>query len=112
MDKRIIVVNGIVLANTKRQAISQFNTFCKGTPESCHNKDNIWFVKCCKASPVKLNSLSLTSSSTILRPRKMPVSSTRLSSLGKSLPPEKSKLNPIGGPQWDAYSTCSNVSSA
>jgi hypothetical protein len=29
MEKRIIVVNGIVLANTKAQAISQFNTFCK-----------------------------------------------------------------------------------
>jgi hypothetical protein len=59
MEKRIIVVNGIVLANTKAQAISQFNTFCKGTPEACHNKDNIWFVKCCKASPVPGNFKSL-----------------------------------------------------
>lgn len=60
MEKRIIVVNGIVLANTKAQAISQFNTFCKGTNESCHNKDNIWFVKCCKASPVPGNFKTLT----------------------------------------------------
>ena len=60
MEKRVVVVNGIVLANTKQQAISQFNTFCKGTPESCHNKDNIWFTKRCKASPVPGNFKTLT----------------------------------------------------
>ena len=52
MDKRIIVVNGIILAQSYGQAVSQFNTFCKGTNESRHNKDNIWFSKCCKASRV------------------------------------------------------------
>ena len=51
MDKRIIVVNGIILAPSYGQAVSQFNTFCKGTNESRHNKDNIWFTRCCKAAP-------------------------------------------------------------
>lgn len=51
MDKRIIVVNGIILAPSYGQAVSQFNTFCKGTNESRHNKDNIWFTKCCKSAP-------------------------------------------------------------
>lgn len=55
MDKRITSVNGIVLAPNFKQAISQFNTFCKGTLESRHNKDNIWFVKACKASLVPGN---------------------------------------------------------
>lgn len=51
MEKRVII-HGIILAKSYGQAVCQFNTFCKGTPESKHNKDNIWFVKRCKASPV------------------------------------------------------------
>lgn len=52
MENPVLVVNGIILAANYGQAKHQFNTFCKGTPESRHNKDNIWFTKCCKASPV------------------------------------------------------------
>lgn len=52
MEKRVIVIHGIILAVSKEQAKHQFNTFCKGTPESRNNKDNIWFTKCCKTSSV------------------------------------------------------------
>ena len=52
MEKRVIIIHGIILANSYGQAVCQFNTFCKGTPESKHNKDNIWFTKRCKSSPV------------------------------------------------------------
>lgn len=52
MEKRVIIIHGIILAKSYGQAVCQFNTFCKGTPESKHNKDNIWFTKRCKSSPV------------------------------------------------------------
>lgn len=59
MEKRVIIIHGIILAKSYGQAVCQFNTFCKGTPESKHNKDNIWFTKRCKSSPVPGNFKSL-----------------------------------------------------
>lgn len=59
MAKKRIVIHGIILAPSYWQAVRQFNTFCKGTDESRNNKDNIWFTKCCKASPVPGNFKSL-----------------------------------------------------
>jgi len=59
MDKRTIVIHGIILATSFVQAKHQFNTFCKGTPESRNNKDNIWFTKCCKSASVPGNFKSL-----------------------------------------------------
>lgn len=55
MAKKRIVIHGIILAPSYEHAVKQFNTFCKGTYESRYNKDNIWFTKCCKSSPVPGN---------------------------------------------------------
>lgn len=59
MDKRTVVIHGIILAASFVQAKHQFNTFCKGTTESRYNKDNIWFTKCCKSASVPGNFKSL-----------------------------------------------------
>lgn len=59
MAKKRIVIHGIILAPSYEQAVTQFNTFCKGTYESRNNKDNIWFTKCCISSPVPGNFKSL-----------------------------------------------------
>ena len=42
MEKRVIIIHGIILAKSYEQAVCQFNAFC----------NNIWFTKRCKSSPV------------------------------------------------------------
>lgn len=42
MEKRVIVIHGIILAKSYGQAVCQFNAFC----------NNNWFTKLCKSSPV------------------------------------------------------------
>lgn len=103
MEKRVIIIHGIILAKSYEQAVCQFNAFC----------NNNWFTKRCKSSPVPANSspssgnhyksspkktsvkhslLSLTSNSTILNQRMKHVCETSPCSLGKSLPHVKSNL--------------------
>lgn len=69
MAKKRIVIHGIILAPSYGQAVRQFNTFCKGTYESRNNKDNIWFTKCCKSSPVPGNFKSLCAKPFSLLPK-------------------------------------------
>lgn len=69
MPKKRIVIHGIILAPSYKLAVRQFNSFCKGTDESRYNKDNIWFTKCCKSSPVPGNFKSLCANPFSLLPK-------------------------------------------